>query len=203
MSCRRWHVRGRASMAAVCWYWFFCRQGFTPPASVIAVAPSGLLLAAMSCRRWHVRGRASMAAVCWYWFFLSAGVYTACLRNCCRPFGAVFSGHVMPTLACAWAGIYGCGMLVLFFCRQGFTPPASAIAAAPSGLCSAAMSCRRWHVRGRASMAAVCWYCFALFPANNTISPTKTLWRQTYFTVLHWFLCLFISLLNNIIIMYI
>ena len=137
-------------------------------------------------------GLGSMAAL-----FLSAGVHTACLRNCCRPFGAVFSGHVIPTLASGRLGIYGCGMLVLFFCRQGFTPPASAIAVAPSGLFSAAMSCRRWHVRGRASMAAVCWCCFALFPTNNIISPTKTLRRQTYFTVIHYILYLFVFVLNN------
>ena len=39
----------------------------------------------------------------WLRFFLSAGVHTACLRNCCRPFGAVFSSHVIPTLAGAVA----------------------------------------------------------------------------------------------------
>ena len=103
-----------------------------------------------------------------------------------------------PCHACAGrcGGLGSMAALFLSVCRQGFTPPASTSAAAPSGLCSAAMSCRRWHVRGRASMAAVCWCCFALFPTNNIIPPTE-IWRHTYFTVIHYLLYLFVFVLNN------
>ena len=109
-----------------------------------------------------------------------------CFQRPCHPYAGQCGGlGSMAEVCWCW-----------FFCRQGFTPPASTSAAAPSGLCSAAMSCRRWHVRGRASMAAVCWCCFALFPTNNIIPPTE-IWRHTYFTVIHYLLYLFVFVLNN------
>ena len=54
-----------------------------------------------------------------------------------------FSDHVIPAVASVVAG----DLWLRFFCWSGFTLPSSAIAVAPSGLFSAAMSSLRWPVR--------------------------------------------------------
>ena len=184
MSSLRWPVRWLGIYGCV----FFCRQGFTPPASAIAVAPSGLCSAAMSSLRWPVRWLGIYGCV-----FLSAGVHTACLHVGCRPFVAVFSSHVMPTLAGAVA--WDLWLRFFFVGRGSHRLPPQLLS--PLRGC-VQQPCHPYVGRcgGLGSMAAVCWCCFALFLTNNTIPPTE-IWRQTYFTVLHLLLCLFVFVLNN------
>jgi len=77
------------------------------------------------------------------------------------------SSHVMPAWACAMAGIYGCGRI-----QQPCHPHAGmcggmgSMAAVTSS--SAAMSCLRWLVRRRASMAAT-YHCHPSYHENPTL----------------------------------